>query len=123
MLRVVVLVNAVGLNLYRGVHEFDHPVGGYVLLAVMVAWTGFVDLGLRRRTRVVRRCSLVLDLAVAVALLALTPVVKGEWFDASVPGFWVMAALLAWAIRFRWVGGLVAGSGPRAPSTWCCATT
>ena len=26
------------------------------------------------------------------------------------PGFWVMAALLAWAIRYHWRGGLVAGA-------------
>ena len=50
------------------------------------------------------------DLAVAVALLVLTPVVKGAGFEATVPGFWVAGALLAWAIRYRWVGGLVAGA-------------
>ena len=107
MLRVVVLVNAVGLALYRGVDGFDHPTGGYVLLLVMVTWTALASWAYgaaRRRTAAL----LVMDLGVAVSLLLLTPVVKGEWFNATVPGFWVMAALLAWAIRFRWVGGLLA---------------
>jgi signal transduction histidine kinase len=36
--------------------------------------------------------------------------VKGSGFEATVPGFWVAGALLAWAIRYRWVGGLVAGA-------------
>ncbi len=74
----------------------------------MVAWTAFAtwayaDPG-RRGVLL-----LVADLAVTLALLGLTPVVKGPWFNATVPGFWVMAALLAWAVRFRAPGGLVAG--------------
>src|ERR687894_3000172 len=51
---------------------------------------------------------LVADLVVAVGLLAATPLVKGEWFSATIPGFWVMGALLAWAVRYGWRGGLVA---------------
>lgn len=108
MLRVVVLVNTLALTFYRGLGEFDHPTGGFVLLVVMVAWTAFATWAYaapRRRTAVL----LVADLAVAVSLLLLTPVIKGEWFNATVPGYWVMAALLAWAVRYRWVGGLVAG--------------
>ena len=45
----------------------------------------------------------------AVALIAVSPVVKGAGFNATIPGFWVMGALLAWAVHWRWVGGLVAG--------------
>jgi signal transduction histidine kinase len=73
----------------------------------MIGWTAFAtwayaDAG--------RRGMLLLgaDLGVAVLLLLSSPVVKGEWFNASVPGFWVMGALLAWAVRFTW-GGLIAG--------------
>ena len=29
-------------------------------------------------------------------------------FEATLPGFWVMGALLAWAIHWHWKGGLVA---------------
>lgn len=108
VLRVVVLAYAVVGNLVRGVGDFDHPAAGYVLLAVMVGWTGLTTWAY---ADAVRRgvALLVADLAVALALLVATPVVKSPDFDASVPGFWVMAALLAWAVRFRWVGGLVAG--------------
>ncbi|MGA8209194.1 MAG: DUF5931 domain-containing protein [Nocardioidaceae bacterium] len=110
VLRVVVLANAVALNLYRGIGEFDHPAGGYLLLSVMTAWTAVATWAYaapQRRTHVL----LGADLAVAMLMLALTPVLKGGWFDATVPGFWVMAALLAWAIRYRWIGGLMAALG------------
>lgn len=74
----------------------------------MAAWTAVVVWAYadpRRRTAAL----LVADLALALAALLLSPVVKGGDFNASVPGFWVAGALLAWAIRWRWQGGLVAG--------------
>jgi signal transduction histidine kinase len=103
---VVLLVNAVGLNLYRA-DNFQRPVAGLVLVLVMVAWTAFTVWAYAdpaRRTGVV----LGLDLAVALALLLATPLVKGAGFSATVPGFWVMGALLAWAVHWRWRGGLAA---------------
>ena len=51
----------------------------------------------------------VVDLLVAVAAILLTPYVKGEGWHATLPGFWVMGVVLAWAVVWRWVGGLVAG--------------
>ena len=59
----------------------------------------------RRRGRTL----LVADLLVTMALLAITPVVKGADFNASVPGYWTMGALFAWAIHYRRAGGLAAG--------------
>ncbi|QDH11004.1 histidine kinase [Nocardioides dongxiaopingii] len=108
VLRWVVLANAVGLALYRGVDNYDHPTAGYVLVAVMVAWTTFATWAYADRAR---RGQLLLycDLGLTLALIALTPLVKGPWFNATIPGFWVMAALFAWAIRFRTPGGFVAG--------------
>ncbi len=106
VLRVVLLVNAVGLNLYRA-DNFQRPVAGLVLVLVMVGWTAFTVWAYAdpaRRTGVV----LGLDLAVALALLLATPLVKGAGFSATVPGFWVMGALLAWAVHWRWRGGLAA---------------
>jgi signal transduction histidine kinase len=106
VLRVVVLLHAVALNLYRR-DNFQHPVAGALVVAVMVAWTGVALWAYaddRRRTPWL----LGLDLALAVAALALTPVVKADAFNASVPGFWVMGALLAWAVHWRWTGGLAA---------------
>jgi signal transduction histidine kinase len=103
---VVVLVNAVALNVYRA-DNFGRPALGVAAVGLMIGWTAFAtwayaDAG--------RRGMLLLtaDLAIAVLLLLSSPVAKGTWFNASVPGFWVMGALLAWAIRFKW-GGLIAG--------------
>jgi signal transduction histidine kinase len=107
VLRVVVLVNAIALTIYRAAN-FEHPVAGAACVAVMVSWTGFATwayAGARRRGFPL----LAADLLLALALLLLTPVVKGAGFHATVPGFWIMGALMAWAIQYRWVGGLVAG--------------
>jgi signal transduction histidine kinase len=41
-------------------------------------------------------------------MIMVTPWVKGDGFNATLPGFWVMGALLAWAIHWRLVGGAVA---------------
>lgn len=107
VLRAIVLVNAAGLTIYR-LDNFDSRTGAWVCLAVMVAWTAFALWAYadpRRREAPL----LVADLAVALVLLVATPVVKGDDFNASVPGFWVMGALFAWAIHFRRTGGLFAG--------------
>jgi signal transduction histidine kinase len=107
VLRGIVLVNAVGLNIYRA-DNFDHPTAGAACVGVMVLWTGFATWAYadpRRRTFLL----LVADMVIAVALLVVTPLVKGSDFSATLPGFWIMSALLAWAIQYRWPGGLVAG--------------
>lgn len=107
VLRVVLLVNAVALNVYR-FDNFQRPVAGAACLVVMVAWTAFTVWAYdeaRRRTWLL----LGADLAIAVGLLLVTPLVKGPGFSASVPGFWVVGALVACAIHYRVVGGLVAG--------------
>ena len=107
VVRLVVLVNAVVLVVYR----FDNaqrPALAVACAAAMVAWTGFSVWAYLEPAR--RSAPLLLaDLAIAVALVALSPVVKGAGFSATIPGFWVMGALLAWAVHWRWVGGLVAG--------------
>jgi signal transduction histidine kinase len=107
VLRAVVLANAVALNVYRA-HSFEHPVAGAACVVVMVVWTAFATWAYadpRRRGLALASA----DLGLALALLVLTPVVKTPGFHATIPGFWIMGALLAWAIRYRTVGGLVAG--------------
>ncbi len=107
ILRVVVLVTAIALNVYRA-DNFARPAAGVAAVLVMVGWTGFVTWAyaapVRRTTGLVAA-----DLAVALGLLLASPLIKGEGLRATVPGFWVMAALLAWAIHWHWRGGLVAG--------------
>jgi signal transduction histidine kinase len=105
VLRFVLVANTVALDVHRG--GFDHPVAGGVLLAVLVVWTcliSWVYYSERRRTTY----WLVSDLAVALVTLALTPAVKEPGFHATVPGFWVIAAMFAWAVHWRLYGGLVA---------------
>ena len=107
-LRLVLLVNAVVLNLWRR-DNFDRPTLALVLVLVMIAWTTFAvwAYGDARRRRPLL---LLADLAVALAMLAATPLVKGDTFNATLPGFWIAGALLAWAIHWRWQGGLVAAA-------------
>ncbi|MDQ6524167.1 DUF5931 domain-containing protein [Nocardioides sp. LHD-245] len=105
VLRVVVLGYAVALNAYRA--NFDHPVLGWTCVGVMVLATVasiVVYAAPERRVPAV----LLADLALAVALLLATPVVKGVWFQATIPGYWIVGALLAWAIRYGWRGGTAA---------------
>ena len=107
VLRIVVLVNAVALNIYRA-DEFSRPTAAAVCVVVMIAWTAFATWAYADKRR--RRLPLlVADLAMAVALLLVTPWVKEPEFTSSLPGFWILGALFAWAIHYRLVGGLVAG--------------
>lgn len=107
VLRVVLLLNAVGLNVYRA-DNFLHPLLGVTCVVGMMAWTGFAVWAyadpLRRRSWL-----LAADLAVAVGLILVSPLVKGDDLRATIPGFWVMGAMLAWSIRWHGRGGLVAG--------------
>ena len=107
VLRVAVLLNAIALNLYRA-DNFAHPVAGVVCVVVMVAWTAamvwaYAD-PLRRTAWL-----LVADLGVALALVLVSPLVKGDGLRATIPGFWIMGALIAWAIHWHLRGGAVAG--------------
>ena len=104
----MVSVNLVVLNVYRR-DNFDHPWAGMTIVAAMVAWTGYAiwaSAAARRRTTIF----LVLDLGWALGAIAATPLVKGSDFNATIPGFWVMGALLAWAVRWHWKGGLAAAA-------------
>ena len=112
VLRVVVLVYAVVLNAARW-REFEHPVAGWAVVAGMVAWTAFATWAYdepRRRTTTL----LVADLAVACAALLSTSYVHSdamlERHASTIPSFWVMAAVLAWAACRGWVGGVVAAA-------------
>jgi signal transduction histidine kinase len=104
VLRVVLVANAVGLNVYRG--GFEHPVGAAALLAGMVVWScviSWVYHAYRRRTMP----WLVADMVVALASVVLTTVVKDDGWNATVPGFWIMGAVLAWSIHWRLYGGVI----------------
>jgi len=106
VLRFVVLVNAVGIYVMRAA-GYDHPRVGYLVMAFMAVWTLFVVWAYAAPSRR-RPWLLVADLLVAVVAIGLSPYVKGESLQATLPGFWVMGVVLAWAILWRWAGGLTA---------------
>lgn len=106
VLRVVVLVNALVLNLYRW-DDLARPLVGAGALAAMTAWTGFVVVAYDRPTW--RRSPLlVADLVVTVSLLLVSPLAKGPEATSTVPGFWVMGVVLAWGVHGHLVSGLIA---------------
>ncbi|WP_249423736.1 MacS family sensor histidine kinase [Nocardioides coralli] len=106
VLRVVLLLNALVLYAYRA-GNVDHPVAGLACVAVMVVWTVVAIAAYADPTR---RTGALLgtDLAVALALILASPLVKGPDMQATIPGFWVTGALVAWSVRWDWRGGLVA---------------
>ncbi|WP_343908996.1 MacS family sensor histidine kinase [Nocardioides aquiterrae] len=107
VLRIVLLVNAVAFNLYHAA-DYAHPIAAAACVAAMVLWTGFATWAYADKRR--RGFPLLTaDLALAVALTLATPWVKGPDLTASLPGFWIMGALFAWAIHYRLFGGLAAG--------------
>ncbi len=107
VLRFVVLLNALGIYVWR-YDRYDHPAVGWLVMAVLVGWTAFVLWAYAAPAR--RRAPLlVADLLVAVAAIGISPYVKGEGLNATLPGFWVMGVVLGWAILWRWAGGLTAG--------------
>ncbi len=112
VLRIIVLANTVVIYGVRQ-HGYAHPGAGWVVMTGLVAWTGLVTWAYDRP---VRRGGLLLgaDLAVAVAAILLSPYVKGAGLHATLPGFWVMAVVLAWAIRWHWAGGLTAAAAVSA---------
>ncbi len=106
-LRFVVLLNAVVLYVIR-FDGYDHPWAGWLVMAALVGWTAFVVWAYSAPHR--RRAPLLLaDLLVSLAAIGLSPYVKGASLNATLPGFWVMGVVLAWAILWRWGGGLIAG--------------
>ncbi|MDP3893925.1 MacS family sensor histidine kinase [Nocardioides sp.] len=108
VLRVVVLLNTVGLTAFR-FDNFDHPMAGVVVVAVLAVWSAFTIWAFHGRRSWIPAV-LVVDLAMAVGALLVSPVIKGEDMRATIPGFWVMAVVLAWAVHWRWRGGLVAAA-------------
>lgn len=106
VLRIVVLVNAVAVNVWRW-HEVTRPALAVVVLAGIAVWTAVAVWAYDEPRR--RRAPLFLaDLAVTVAAVLATPYAKGGEIDSTLPAFWVMGVVLAWGIHGHWLGGLAA---------------
>lgn len=106
VLRLVLFANVVFTTAERA--DFTRPVLGWTLVTLMGVWTSVVSLGCLARPAW-RPVLLVIDAIAAVAALALSPVVRGPDFHASLPGFWIMGAVMGLAAQWRFVGGLVGG--------------
>jgi len=104
VLRLVLLVYALSLNLVR-FEEFRRPWLAVIDLVVLVVWTAFAgwayDAPRRRRLPLYAA-----DLAVAVLLMLSTPLVQSDVMldrhAATMPSFWIVGSVLAWAVGFRW---------------------
>ncbi|MGH3444079.1 MAG: MacS family sensor histidine kinase [Nocardioidaceae bacterium] len=108
VLRILVMVYAVALNAARW-QDFARPVLGWVVVAVIVVWTGVATWAYddpRRRGLPL----LVADFVVAAGTLLSTPYVESSaMLDAhapTMPSFWVMVAVLSWAVARGWPVGL-----------------
>jgi signal transduction histidine kinase len=108
VLRFVVAAYVVVLNALRW-REFDRPVLGWAVVAMIVVWSVVAawayDAPRRRGLPL-----LVVDLLVATLALLSTPLVESGTMLArnasTLPSFWVIAAVLAWAVMLGWPGGL-----------------
>jgi len=110
LLRVLVM----GWAIYKIVERLDdyaHPGGAWVVLVVIVLWTGLMTWAYDDPAR--RRLPLYLaDLGLSIALVLSSLWIQSEAQRAAhvahMPTFWVMAAVLAWAVGRGWVAGLIA---------------
>lgn len=106
-LRVVTLANTVAVYAFNQ-HTFVRPAVGWVVLGGLGVWTAVASWAYhdpRKRTRLL----LVADLAIAVGAVLLSRYVKGH-VVGTLPGFWVMATVFAWAVHWGWVGGAVSST-------------
>lgn len=107
VLRLVVLLNTIGIYVLR-FRSYPHAEIGWVVIVVLIGWTGYVTWAYAAEERR-RHWVLIVDLALTCAAILVTPYVKGEGLNATVPGFWVSAVVLAWAVRWRMWAGIFAG--------------
>jgi signal transduction histidine kinase len=87
-------------------HEYAHPVGAWLVMAAMAAWTVVAVLAYERPARRTTPL-LVLDLAVAAGAVLATRLVDDAGRAATdtltLPTFWAAAPVLAWALaRGAW---------------------
>ncbi len=93
---------------YAGVSaDIPRPWAGWLVLALLAAWTGLLAW-----FRVPAVPVVVADLAVAVAAVLATRVVddpgRAGFAGQTLPAMWAAAAVLAWAVWRGWRGGLLA---------------
>lgn len=110
MLRFLVMGWAI-YKITEQLDEYAHPGAAWLVLAVIVIWTALMTWAYDDPRR--RRLPLYLaDLGLTIAL-----VLSSLWIQtdeqraahlAHMPTFWVMSAVLAWAVGRGWPAGLIA---------------
>ena len=112
VLRLVLTLYALILNAVR-FDELARPGLALVAMALMTGWSVFASWAYdapRRRKTVLY----VADLGVAVLLVLSTPIVQPlemvERHAPTVPSYWVIAPVLAWAVGKHWVWAVLAAT-------------
>ncbi|HYO38189.1 MAG TPA: DUF5931 domain-containing protein [Nocardioidaceae bacterium] len=112
VLRLVVAGYAVLLQLSRW-RELERPVAAWAVVAAIVVWSlaaAWAYDAPRRRGLPL----LVADFAVAATALLSTPYVQSDAMldrhASTMPSFWVVVPVLAWAVMRGWPGGLAAAA-------------
>ncbi len=107
--RVLALAYA-GIVLALTADEYAHPVGAWLVMAAMAAWTVVAVLAYERPARRTTPL-LVLDLAVAAGAVLATRLVddvnRAATDTLTLPTFWAAAPVLAWALALGawWAAG------------------
>ena len=101
------------INVSQDFTRYRHPAGGWVVLAVMAAWTAFTVLRFPPDAR--RRLALLIaDLCItAGCVLATLWIEKSTWLaegEAPIAVMWMGACVLVWAVAYGRRGGLFAGA-------------
>lgn len=110
LLRLLVM----GWAIYKIVERADgyaHPWAGWVVLVVIVLWTGLMTWAYddpRRRRLPLYVADLGLSIVLVLSSLWIQSAEQRAAHVAHMPTFWVMAAVLAWAVGRGWLAGLVA---------------
>lgn len=107
VLRVVTLANTVVVYALH-TDDFVRPGAGWVVLALLGVWS-VVTIKAYAEPRGRTTALLVADLVVALVAVLLSSWVKGEVIG-TLPGFWVMGSVFAWALRWGWLAGAVSST-------------
>ncbi len=110
VLRIVVMTYAVVKIVDRS-DQYERPWAAWSVAGVIIGWTALMTWAYDEPRR--RRLPLyAVDLAVATGLVLTTPYINSpemqDRFASHLPSFWVMAAVLAWAVGRGWAEGMVA---------------
>ncbi|WP_370619174.1 MacS family sensor histidine kinase [Mumia sp. Pv 4-285] len=109
VLRAVTLVYAVGVNAARW-RDFEHPGAAWVLIGVMVVWSGIVTWLYEPRHRAT--WVFIVDMVITLTLLRATEYTHTDEMLAAhtftLTTYWVTTVVLCWAVRWGVTGGLLA---------------